>query len=222
MSGRQWVTTSTPNVLQVSSALYMYAGRRFIEPPVGAAGGQHSWRWWTRACPPQSGLATKLLSANTTMTHRVSTDTLIEKATATQSANPHLRQRFQKLTNCLLSDAQGFVMHVDISYSADREPNYVCVFVLVWAMHQSGCSQYVETKANNSHSSRHLWNVLDGCDSSIKPVHLLVRLVPLKSRLPPRMQLLEAAAQLTLMQTLEVIYISKTLNVELFFKCILK
>lgn len=44
--------------------------------------------------PQQSGLATNLLSANTAMTHRLSADTLIEKATATQSASPHLRQWF--------------------------------------------------------------------------------------------------------------------------------
>lgn len=95
------------NAVQISppavpSALEACAGCRLLHPPVGAAGGQQ------RGCladsslstqpplqpPQQSGLATNLLSANTAMTHRLSADTLIEKATATQSASPHLRQWF--------------------------------------------------------------------------------------------------------------------------------
>lgn len=87
----------------VPSALGVSAGCRLLQPPVGAAGGQQSrcladsslsTQPPLRPLPQQSGLATNLLSANTAMTHRLSADTLIEKATATQSASPHLRQWF--------------------------------------------------------------------------------------------------------------------------------
>ncbi len=65
---------------------------------------------------PQSGLATNLLSAYKTTTHYVSGEMLIEKATATLSANSHLRHysickiQFNQL---LLLDAYGFLWHQD-------------------------------------------------------------------------------------------------------------
>lgn len=76
------------------------------------------------------------------MTHRLSADTLMEKATATQSASPHLRQRFLGTKPAASEQTrEGLRRAGDTEGSAIGVCVCVCFFITVSDKEtRSGCS----------------------------------------------------------------------------------